>query len=133
MVAHAEGTDKVPATALIRVTIKTGRLHQIRAHMMFVNCQVLGDDIYLAPPPPPAAGAGAVERWVDDLPRPPRLCLHAFHLGFKHPITGKWVHFYSELPGDLAQLCGEDWIDRAGVDEGQREIATNRHRQMGKK
>ena len=85
-------TDAAPA-ALVRVTIKTGRLHQIRAHMMFLNCQVLGDDLYAAP-------ADAVN--VKAYPHPPRLCLHATRLGFKHPTEGKWVHFKMPLPADLA-------------------------------
>jgi hypothetical protein len=42
---------------------------------------------------------------MSDLPRPPRLCLHAFHLGFKHPATGQWTHFYSPLPSDLERYA----------------------------
>lgn len=74
--------------ALIRVAIKTGRLHQIRAHMMFLGAQVAGEDIYLVPTAP-------------KLPRPPRLALHAAMLGFKHPITGKWLETRTSLPPDL--------------------------------
>jgi 23S rRNA pseudouridine1911/1915/1917 synthase len=86
-----------PPFALVHVTIKTGRLHQIRAHMMFLNCQVLGDDLY-APP------GGSFK----NVPHPPRLCLHATRLGFKHPTTpaeggsAKWIHFEAPLPPDLA-------------------------------
>src|SRR4051812_42684627 len=86
------GKVPVPA-ALVHVTIKTGRLHQIRAHMMFLNCQVLGDDLYAAPTP-------AFN--IKDFPRPPRLSLHAYRLGFKHPATEKWTHYVSPLPKDLA-------------------------------
>jgi 23S rRNA pseudouridine1911/1915/1917 synthase len=85
--------------ALVHLTIKTGRLHQIRAHMLFLNCQVLGDPLYL-----PTAESGIVPR---DYPRPPRLCLHASRLGFKHPTTGKWVHFQASLPADLAGYAGK--------------------------
>ena len=85
--------------ALVHLTIKTGRLHQIRAHMLFLNCQVLGDPLYLPP-----AESGLVPRAY---PRPPRLCLHASRLGFKHPTTGKWVHFQAPLPADLAGYAGK--------------------------
>jgi 23S rRNA pseudouridine1911/1915/1917 synthase len=78
--------------ALVHLTIKTGRLHQIRAHMMFLNCQVLGDDLY-------AAASPAFK--IRSFPPPPRLSLHASRLGFKHPATGKWVHYQSPLPLDL--------------------------------
>ncbi len=88
-----------PAAALVHLTIKTGRLHQIRAHMLFMNCQVLGDNLY-----PPTAASGLK---VKDYPRPPRLCLHATRLGFKHPTSGAWTHYQSPLPGDLAEYAAK--------------------------
>jgi len=89
--------DKPPA-ALVNVAIKTGRLHQIRAHMTFVNCQVLGDDMYSV--------QNAVFK-IQNYPRPPRLCLHAAHLGFKHPATNQWTHFRTPLPPDLATYAAK--------------------------
>lgn len=74
--------------ALLSVTIKTGRLHQIRVHMMFQGNPILGDSVY----GPDAARA---------LPLPPRLCLHAYRLGFKHPIDGQWREFTAPIPPDL--------------------------------
>jgi hypothetical protein len=67
--------------------------------MVFLNCQVLGDSLYA-----PGVEAGLKAK---DYPRAPRLCLHAGRLGFKHPIGGKWVHFESPLPGDLAGYAGK--------------------------
>lgn len=32
--------------SLVRVRIKTGRTHQIRVHMKYLNCPILGDSIY---------------------------------------------------------------------------------------
>jgi 23S rRNA pseudouridine1911/1915/1917 synthase len=84
--------------ALVHVDIKTGRLHQIRAHMLFLNCQVLGDNLYAAP-------ETALD--IRKYPRAPRLCLHASRLGFKHPATGKWVHFASALPAELARYAAK--------------------------
>lgn len=89
-------TAKDPRTACVRVTIKTGRLHQIRAHMMFLNTPVLGDDLYVTP-----------NAQKTKLPRPPRLCLHAARLGFKHPTLGKWVHYDAPLPADIAAYAGK--------------------------
>jgi 23S rRNA pseudouridine1911/1915/1917 synthase len=97
VLSHVEAEDGKAANSLVKVTIKTGRLHQIRAHMMFLNCRVLGDDLYV---PAEIAGGGGKEQV-----KPPRLCLHAFHLGFKHPVTNKWVHFYSPLPTDLTRFA----------------------------
>ncbi|HVT83522.1 MAG TPA: RluA family pseudouridine synthase, partial [Phycisphaerae bacterium] len=90
--------NQQPPASLVHLDIKTGRLHQIRAHMLFCQCQVLGDSLY-----PPTEESGLR---VKDYPRPPRLCLHASRLGFKHPATGKWTHFASPLPADLAAYAG---------------------------
>jgi 23S rRNA pseudouridine1911/1915/1917 synthase len=99
LVAQTMGREESAPAALVHVKIKTGRLHQIRAHMTFLNCQVLGDELY-APPKP--------DYEIRRYPRAPRLCLHATRLGFKHPTPppngggAKWVHFESPLPTDLA-------------------------------
>jgi 23S rRNA pseudouridine1911/1915/1917 synthase len=87
---------QTPPAALVHLTIKTGRLHQIRAHMLFLNCQVLGDPLYIPPQIAPR-----------DYPHPPRLCLHATRLGFKHPSTEKWTHFTSPLPADLTHYAAK--------------------------
>jgi 23S rRNA pseudouridine1911/1915/1917 synthase len=99
VLSHVEADGGIAAKALVKVTIKTGRLHQIRAHMLFLNCRVLGDDLYLP------AGESAEEK--HEQAKPPRLCLHAFHLGFKHPVTNKWIHFYSPLPPDLTRFAAK--------------------------
>jgi 23S rRNA pseudouridine1911/1915/1917 synthase len=92
VLSQAAATEQTGAAALVRVAIKTGKLHQIRAHMTFLNCRVLGDDLY---------AAADKETFAAKYPRPPRLCLHAGWLGFKHPISGKWVHYRAVLPADL--------------------------------
>lgn len=94
--------------SLVRVGLKTGRLHQIRAHMLFLGTPVLGDEIYVlpghhTPKPGPETHAAA-------LALPPRLCLHSAHLGFCHPTTGKWLHINSPLPVDLAH-----WAQKRGL------------------
>ncbi|MGC9259019.1 MAG: RluA family pseudouridine synthase [Phycisphaerae bacterium] len=78
------------AAALVEVRIKTGRLHQIRAHMMFLGTPVLGDDIYI----PDGLSAGK-------LPRAPRLCLHAWKLRFQHPSEKQWREFIQPPPADF--------------------------------
>ncbi len=89
---HTLETDLSGKASLMRVNIKTGRLHQIRAHMLFLGTPVLGDNLYTLP----AAAA---------LPKPPRLCLHAAHLGFKHPVFNKWMKIDSPFPADLASYA----------------------------
>jgi 23S rRNA pseudouridine1911/1915/1917 synthase len=74
--------------SMLDVSLETGRTHQIRVHLASINHPVVGDRVYGRP------GPGGVD--------PHRVWLHAFHLGFDHPITGEPVSIDSPLPEDLA-------------------------------
>ena len=56
---------------------KTGRTHQIRVHLAFLGLPVLGDGLY---------GGEASDR----------LWLHAWKLGFRHPVTGEALELVAE-------------------------------------
>jgi len=71
---------------LLRVTLETGRTHQIRVHLSSIGLPVAGDRIY-------GNGRGS-----------PRLFLHAARLRLDHPVGGLPVEVTSELPDDLAQV-----------------------------
>ena len=58
------------AYALIRLRPKTGRMHQIRVHMVYLGCPILGDKTY---------GSGPLSA--------PRLMLHAGALFLDDPYT----------------------------------------------
>lgn len=64
--------------SLLRISIPTGRLHQIRAHMALLGCPVSGDRVYRPDLPPNTS------RPPPGRPRAP-LLLHAWRLGFRHP------------------------------------------------
>ncbi len=72
--------------SLLRLTLVTGRTHQIRVHCAAVGHPVVGDLIYGRAQPP----------------QPPRIFLHAAHLELAHPVTGAPLSFTSPLPPDLA-------------------------------
>lgn len=76
--------------ALVAVNIKTGRLHQIRAHMRFIGSPVLGDTLYGGTAPKPGPNSAIA-----------RICLHAARLGFRHPGTRQRQSFFSPLPADM--------------------------------
>lgn len=75
--------------ALVRCAIHTGRTHQIRVHLKELGHIILGDEVY---------------GWKTD-PRlkvqPPRVMLHAEHLVFTHPVTGKKIDVRAPLPDDF--------------------------------
>ena len=66
----------------LRLTLETGRTHQIRVHMAYIGHPVAGDQVY---------GDGK-PKWLEGQ------CLHAREIGFTHPITGKELFFTSPLP-----------------------------------
>jgi 23S rRNA pseudouridine1911/1915/1917 synthase len=77
-----------PEATLLRVTLETGRTHQIRVHLQAIGHPVAGDPEY------GGAGAFGLERQF----------LHAARLAFEHPFTGAAVDVTSPLPDDLRRV-----------------------------
>ena len=78
--------------------LETGRTHQIRVHCQSMGCYVLGDPLY-------------GKRQLQNLKNMPevikvfdRQALHAYHLSFIHPISGKSYDFWCELPEDMESI-----------------------------
>ncbi|MGA7730820.1 MAG: RluA family pseudouridine synthase [Chloroflexia bacterium] len=76
--------------SLLKVTLETGRTHQIRVHMASIGHPLLGDPTYGKRTLKDAAGMGLTRQF-----------LHAHRLGFTLPSSGMWREFVSELPADL--------------------------------
>jgi len=87
-VTHFEVLERLPATTLLRVTLETGRTHQIRAHLAAIGHAVCGDPRY---------GGRACGRELGL----ERQFLHADKLMFSHPRTGELVLCESKPPVDL--------------------------------
>jgi 23S rRNA pseudouridine1911/1915/1917 synthase len=83
-VTHFEVIELLPAHALLRVRLETGRTHQIRVHLAAIGLPVAGDPTY-----------GVQETGLR------RQFLHAARLAFPHPVTGEHVDTSSPLPPDL--------------------------------
>lgn len=86
-ITHFEVAELLRRHALLRVTLETGRTHQIRVHLAAVDLPVAGDPLY------GRAGELGLGRQF----------LHAARLAFPHPVTGEAVDVTSPLPGDLEQ------------------------------
>ena len=90
-------------SALVMIRLITGRTHQIRVHFSQAHHPVLGDPVYGHKGLPPA----------------PRLMLHAWSLGFSHPVTGEPMAFTAPpeacfgAPGkeELLAITKEVWDD----------------------
>lgn len=97
--------ERFRLASLLRLTLQTGRTHQIRVHCSYIGHPVFGDQMY--------GGRGTClgglsqndSRFATELFKiMPRQALHAKSLGFKHPVNGKEYFFDSELPADMKLL-----------------------------
>ncbi len=78
-----EVVRSAPATALIRVSLGTGRSHQIRAQLSAIGCPILGDVKYGAPEPLPNRA----------------IALAATKLVFTTATTGERIEVSIPVPG----------------------------------
>ncbi len=85
---------------LLDVEIKTGRTHQIRVHLAFLNHPVVGDEIYNEGRDKTVNDA-EIRRAISELNR---FFLHAERLSFAHPVTKEKMDFTAPLPQELTQL-----------------------------
>jgi len=93
--------------ALILCQIFTGRTHQIRVHLQSIGHPLLGDKLYGKKP-------NEYRRQM----------LHAWRLGFFHPVRENWLEFEAGLPDDFVQSgVEESWIVRARTELGRRNVA----------
>jgi len=113
--------------ALVRVTIATGRTHQIRVHMGWIGHPLLGDPIYGEQ----QATTGRDEAAENDLRRLPvsgnekesgcgpeelgadrpgmsRAALHAYQAVFRQPFSGEKIELIAPLPEDMRKILEQD-------------------------
>jgi len=89
--------------ALLSVSPKTGRTHQIRVHLSHLGHPIVGDPVY-----------GYKKSWwkknlsrVGGVPLTiNRQMLHAQNLGFVHPDSGVYCEYWAPLPRDMENLIG---------------------------
>lgn len=72
---------------------ETGRTHQIRVHLKYINHPIVGDYLY--------AGRKTSRR---DRVRVGRVMLHAWKISFTHPKTGKRISLEAPIPDDMMRV-----------------------------
>ena len=83
-------TETSEAVSLVRIRLRTGRMHQIRAQLSSLGHPLLGDVLY-----------GTPRAWL------PRIFLHAASVGIRvHGLHGEPFHVDCVLPPDLQQVLG---------------------------
>jgi len=84
--------ERFKGSTLLELRLKTGRTHQIRVHCAAVSHPIIGDPVY--------GRRRRSKGWISAS----RQMLHAWRLGFVHPVTGKWMTFESPVPDDMEEL-----------------------------
>ena len=91
-VTHFKVLERFNEFTHLAVNLETGRTHQIRVHMSYINHPVAGDDVY---------GPKKVIAKLNGQ------CLHARKIGFVHPITYDYLEFTSDLPEYFTSFLNE--------------------------
>ncbi len=90
-VTHFKVLDRYRDFTLVELKLETGRTHQIRVHMSYINHPVVGDPLY------------GVKKQTTEFGQ----YLHAKTLGFVHPRTNEYMEFSSELPEEFLRKIDE--------------------------
>jgi 23S rRNA pseudouridine1911/1915/1917 synthase len=78
--------------ALVKLSPKTGRTHQLRVHLATIGFPIVGDTMY---------GGRVFERGDFKLERQ---ALHAYEITFVHPVTLKTMTLQAPIPSDMSRL-----------------------------
>jgi len=79
--------EQFPGYALLEARPRTGRTHQVRAHLAALRLPLVGDCLY--------GGKQATSAWLQ------RPALHAWSLSFFHPSSGEWLQIHAPYAPDL--------------------------------
>lgn len=82
--------NKKADLSLVQLKLLTGRTHQIRVHMKYINHPLIGDFLY-----------NPHNTLMN------RQALHSYKLSFVHPITREKMDFVAPLPTDMQNIISE--------------------------
>ena len=89
-ITHFKVLEQFKENTLLECILETGRTHQIRVHLAYINHPVLND---------PAYGKGKATSFGQ--------MLHSKSIKFKHPRTGKEIFFEIEPPKEFVEKLEE--------------------------
>ncbi len=91
-ITYMEVIDEYDNFSIIKYRLETGRTHQIRVHAKYIKCPILNDPLY------------GNEKIFSNYHQ----YLHAYKIGFTHPITKKYVEFATELPNEFSEYISKN-------------------------
>lgn len=86
-ITHYKTLKRRKPYTLMEIVLETGRKNQIRVHMSDLGHPIIGDKKY-----------GSADNPFN------RIGLHAWILGFTHPVTGEKMRFESDIPAEFLSL-----------------------------
>jgi len=101
-VTHYEVLERFAVHTYLRCVLETGRTHQIRVHMQYLQAPMLGDPVYGMRGIVPLRAM--TQTLKDALQGFNRQALHAVKLGLIHPATGEAMEWQAELPQDMKAM-----------------------------
>ena len=108
-VTHYKTLKSLRYVSLIQCNLETGRTHQIRAHLRYMGHPLFNDATYGGDKILKGTIFSKYKQFVENcFQLMPRQALHAKSLGFKHPRTGEWMQFDSDLPEEFSAVI-EKW------------------------
>jgi 23S rRNA pseudouridine1911/1915/1917 synthase len=94
-ITHFEVLGQNLSYALVKCELETGRTHQIRVHMAYINHPIVGDPVY-----GPKKAYGKTGQY-----------LHAYKLAFMHPIKKEYMTFNVDIPSEFKTFLNQFKID----------------------
>ncbi len=91
-ITHFTVRERFPTATYLELKLETGRTHQIRVHLSYIDHPIIGDAVY----------GRKKQRFKTH-----GQVLHAFRLEFEHPITGKKMQFETGVPDYFQKLVEE--------------------------
>ena len=100
-ITHYRIKERYRGYTCLQVKLETGRTHQIRVHLSYINFPIVGDPAYGGRLRLPPDSDDSLKQFLNYFKRQ---ALHARHLGLKHPETGEWVEWEVDIPEDMQEL-----------------------------
>jgi 23S rRNA pseudouridine1911/1915/1917 synthase len=87
-ITHFRVLERYKVATLIECTLETGRTHQIRVHMNYIEHPIVNDPVY------------GRRKLINDFGQ----MLHAKTIGFVHPITKEYMEFSCDAPKEFYEI-----------------------------